>query len=495
VSTGVGQAAATFASGLTRRSPAPAPTARSWFRERASARDAFPFTRRPLPWVLAAFMAMLFCIPIDSTELKVHLPVGSQIDRFAIVGMVLAWVWFGGDQRAFLRTRRSKLYVSAACVFLAIAVASLLLDVGRIVNVDELGLSGKRFALLGSFLVLSWFTLTALRFEDVRGFVSYLIGLSSLMAIGVMVERHTGYNVFYNWSATILKPIATVAPSPTSIHPVFGSDGRVVVVGPTLHGLAVSTMLIVTMPFALVRVFDASSRRMWWLNAIACALMVVAAASTDRKTALLVPVAVVIYLAFYRPRQVRRLAPIGVVVLVGVVHLASPGALGTIFTPTAGFGSSSTEHRVSDFTDVAPDVLTHPVIGRGFGTINPEQSNDFRINDDQYIDTIWEVGALGLLAYLFMILAPVIAARRAIRARDPAVSSLALAASAGCVAYLVVNALFDAVSFPQAPYMFFVVAALATISSAGPAGNVQPARARAAAARAAAAPRGILQEA
>jgi hypothetical protein len=475
VSTDVARAARTYAR-KPRRLGAPVS-----FGDRASERDAFPYTRRPLPWVLAAFMAMLFFIPVDSTELKIHLPVGSEIDRFAVVGMVFAWVWFGGDQRAFLRTRRSKLYVSAVCVFLALAVASLMLDVGRIVNVGEFGLSGKRFALLGSFLVLSWFTLTALRFEDVRGFVTYLIGLSSLMAVGVLVERHTGYNVFYNWSAAILKPIATVAPSPTSIHPVYGSDGRVMVVGPTLHGLAVSTMLIVTMPFALVRVFDATSRRTWWLNALACTLMLVAAAATDRKTALLVPVAVVIYLACYRPRPVLRLAPVGLVVLVGVVHLASPGALGTIFTPTAGLSSSSTEHRVSDFTDVAPDVLAHPVIGRGYGTIDTEQPNDFRINDDQYIDTIWEVGIVGLLAYLFMIVAPVIAARRAIRGRDPTVSSLALAASAGCVAYLVVNALFDAVSFPQAPYMFFVVAALATISSAGPAGNVQPTRERAAA--------------
>ena len=47
--------------------------------------DAFPHTRRPLPWLLAAFLTMLFFVPIDSTELKVHLPVGSQIDRFAVV--------------------------------------------------------------------------------------------------------------------------------------------------------------------------------------------------------------------------------------------------------------------------------------------------------------------------------------------------------------------------------------------------------------------------
>lgn len=85
---------------------------------------------------------------------------------------------------------------------------------------------------------------------------------------------------------------------------------------------------------------------------------------------------------------------------------------------------------------------------------------------------------IGLLAYLFMIIAPVITASRVIRARDPVIEPLVLATSAGCVAYLVVNALFDAMSFPQAPYMFFIVAALSTIAAAGPAGNVQSARER-----------------
>lgn len=441
-------------------------------------RDAFPHTRRPLPWLLAGFLAMLFFVPIDSTELKVSLPVGSQIDRFAVIGLILAWLMFGGDQRAFLRTRRSKLYVGAACAFLALAVASLLLDAGRIVNIDDFTLAEKRFGLLGSFLVLSWFTLTALRFEDVRGFSTYLIGLGTAMSIGMLIERHTGYNIFYEWSAAILKPIATVGAAPTNIHPEFGTDGRVVVVGPTLHGLAATTMLMVTMPFALVRMFDATSRRAWWLNAFALSLMLVAAAATDRKTALLVPVAVVLYLACYRPRQVLRLAPIGLVAMVGLVHFASPGALGTIFTPTAGLASSSTTHRIGDFTDVEPDVLAHPLLGRGFGTLNIEAPTQFRINDDEYIDEIWEVGVVGLLAYVFMILAPVLTARRAIRARDPAVSSLALAASAGCIAYFVVNALFDAMAFPQAPYMFFMVAALTVIAAAGPAGNVVSSRER-----------------
>jgi hypothetical protein len=456
---------------------------RSLSRDRSEARgssqvDAFPHTRRPLPWVLAAFMAMLFFIPVDSTELKVQMPVGSQLDRFAIVGLVLAWVCLGGDQRAFFRTRRSKLYVAAASVFLVLAIGSLLLGAERIVNLGELELAEKRFALLGSFLVLSWFTLTALRFEDVRGFSTYLIGLASVTAFGMIIERQTGYNAFYIWSGAILKPIANVAASPTNIHPSVGSDGRVAVFGPTLHGLAATTMMVVVMPFALVRVFDAKARRTWWLNAIAFALMLAAATATDRKTALFVPIAVVLYLSFYRPRQVARLAPIGLVVLVGLVHFASPGALGTIFTPTAGFASSSTSHRTGDFENVRPDVLAHPLIGRGFGTLNQDHSNEFRINDDEYIDEIWEVGAIGLLAYLWMILAPVFTAHRAIRSGDPPVSSLALAGAAGCIAYLVVNALFDAMSFPQAPYMFFMVAALTTIAAAGPSGTCEPVRER-----------------
>jgi hypothetical protein len=448
---------------------APAPRALS------APRDAFPHTRRPLPWLLAGFLAMLFFVPIDATELNVHLGVDSNPDRFAVIGLILAWLWFGGDQRAFLRTRRSKLFVTAACVFLAIAVASFLLDAPRIVNLGEFELVTKKFALLGSFLALSWFALTALRFEDLRGFATYLIGLAVLMSIGMLIERRTGYNVFYEWSSTILRPIANVAKSPTNINASPATEGRITVVGPTLHGLAATTMLVLVMPFALVRLFDPTSRRSWWLNVIAIALMLAAAVATDRKTALLVPVALVIYMAFYRPRQVLRLAPLGFVLL-GLAHFASPGSLGTILDINADVKSNSTTHREGDFTSVLPDVLAHPALGRGYGALNADQPSQFRINDDQYVDEVWETGVAGLLAFLWMILAPVVLARGAIRSREPTIAPLALAASGGCVAFLVVCALFDSMGFTEAPYMFFVMAAMTTIASAGPAGNVKSSR-------------------
>jgi hypothetical protein len=68
-----------------------------------------------------------------------------------------------------------------------------------------------------------------------------------------------------------------------------------------------------------------------------------------------------------------------------------------------------------------------------------------------------------------MVLSPTVLARRSIKWADWQRSQLALAASAGCVVYLVVSGLFDALAFPQAPYLFFVTAALTTIAAAGPA--------------------------
>jgi O-antigen ligase len=427
--------------------------------------------------MLAAFVAMVFFIPIASTELKLHLPVDSRIDRFAIILLVLSWMWFGGDQRAFLQTRRSKLYVTAACMFLAVVVASLLFTAPRIINQGEFPLAEKRFALLASFFVLSWFALTALRFEDVRGFAGYLVGLAAITSIGILVERNTGYNIFYNWTKAILSPIANVEQAPTIIHPKFGGEGRVTIVGPTNQGLAATTMLVMMMPFALVRMFDSRPRsRAWWFHAGAFALMVAAALATDRKTALVVPVALLLYITFYRPRQVLRIAPVGLVVLAGVVHFAAPGAIGTVFNLHANLTSRSTTHRTGDFAAVTPDVLAHPVLGRGYGSIDPDRPDEFRINDNEYLDELWEGGFLGLIAFVGMILAPIVIAYRAIRTRRPTISSLALASSGGCVAFLAACPLFDAMGFPQVPYIFFLVAALTTIAAAGPEGNVESSR-------------------
>ena len=119
-------------------------------------------------------------------------------DRFAVIVLVLAWLWFGGDQRAVLRTRRSGLLVTATCVFLALAVASLLLDAGRIIDLSDFQLAEKHFARLGSFLVPARGSRSPrCGLRMCAGFAELSDRAGALMSIGMLVERRTGYNVFY----------------------------------------------------------------------------------------------------------------------------------------------------------------------------------------------------------------------------------------------------------------------------------------------------------
>ena len=426
--------------------------------------DAFPHTRRPLPWVLAGFLTLLFLAPVDQTQLKVHLPVNSKLDRFAVIGMLLAWIFFRGDQRTIWRSRRSKVYVVAAAIFISVIATGLFVNSSRALILNEWTLGEKQFAVLASLIIVSWFTLTALRTEDLRGFSTMMIGLGTILALGILIESRTGYNFFYSFVGALFHPIATVSPPGTDINPELTGVYRVVIVGPTSHPLAAVTMLAVVMPFALVRVFEAPSRRSWWLNAIAVALMTAGAVATQKKTGVLSLVAVFIFVGLHDPLKMLRLAPLAVV-LVGFVHLVSPGSLGTVLNLGSWFNNSSSQHRGSDLQAIWPDVLAHPLLGRGFGTVDISRPDQFRIMDDQILGMLWQAGALGLISYVWMIFSPIFAAVRVRRFGDPGLRQFVLAASAACVAYFVVNSLFDTLSFVQGPYMFFIVAAMCTVAT------------------------------
>jgi hypothetical protein len=425
--------------------------------------DAFPHTRRPLPWILAVFMGMLFTVPVDATNLKVHLPVNSQIDRFAVVIMVVLWIFLRGDQRSVWRSRRSKLFVGAVAIFFAVLITGVLARSEVIIRLDEWSLSQKQFALILSFFVVGWFALTALRTQDLPGFSTYIVGLGTVLAVGMLVESRTGYNPFYSISRVILAPIAKVGPSPTELNGAL-TDGRVIVVGPTGHGLAAVSMLASVMAFALIRVFDAPSRRSWWLNALAFALMASAAVATQKKTSVVVMLAVILFVGFHRPRKLLRLLPLGVA-LIAFMHAISPGNIGTLLNPTLWFDTTSTAHRSSDLSAIWPDVISHPLLGRGYGSIDVAKWDQFRVLDNQYLLFLWQAGALGLLAFGWLLISPVLVARRARRSRDRALSRAAIAASAGCVAFLVVNVLFDAFAYSQGPYLFCILAAFCTVAS------------------------------
>jgi hypothetical protein len=426
--------------------------------------DIWPHTTRLLPWLLAGFLTLLFLVPVTDVSLDVPTPVDPTIDRFALSGVICVWIlvaWL--RRRPQVRAEHPQLFLWATVTFVSIALLSLVMNAADVASHDLLGLAQNRLAVLLSLVLLGWFTVAAMRPGELANFSLLLIVLASVVAVGIIWERRTGYNVFYSLIGHSFDPVASVASSPTDIHPELSDQSRAVIVGPTDHPLAATTMLAMAFPFAIVGFMDAK-RDQRWLYALAAALIFGAALATERKTAVVAPLAAGAVIAAYRPRAAVRLLPLGLVTII-VIHLAAPGALGTIYQLRHPFSVSSSVDRTDDYVAISPDFLARPLLGWGYGTRDVSQVDRVRILDNEYLNEVLTVGLIGTMAFIAMIISAMVVADRAIRGGNPARAGPALAASAACMAFLVASALFDSMSFVQAPYLFFLVAGIAVVAA------------------------------
>jgi hypothetical protein len=419
--------------------------------------DAWPHTTRALPWALAGFLVMLWLVPFQDIRLPIRLPVDARLDRFVLGGIVLVWaasLLAGG--RAAPRLRRTPVNVGVA-VFLGLAVASVLLNLQALVNVDDFSLAVKKLALLFAYAAFFFVAASVLRPREVRSFVALTIALACIAALGTIWEYRTGTNLFYDLTAKALPPGFSLG-----AETLDSEFGRPAVTGPTQHGLALTTMLAFALPLTVVGVVRSPTIGRKLAYSAATAVVVAGTVATLRKTAVLVPAAALLIMLVYWRGQLLRLAPLGLV-LVMVIQVLSPGALASIrgqLQPDRLSSSDSTQGRTADYTAVAPDVKAHLATGRGYGTYD---SHKYRLLDNQYLVLLIETGVLGVLAYVGMMIAVVAVAHRVIRSGDPERAPPALAAAAAVGALLVAMALFDVLAFPQAPYLFFFMAATAVV--------------------------------
>jgi hypothetical protein len=422
--------------------------------------DSWPHTRRPLPWLFAGFLASIFLIPIDAIHLKVHLPFSSDYDRFFVA--IICCVWAAG---MIMRKRTDRLrlrprgWAVPMLIFFAIAVLSIVLNIGRITNLGELDVAEKRLALLVSMFAVFAVFAVSLRVTELRSFAVLIVVLASLTSLGTIYEEKTGENLFYSTATTILGPVAEVDPAPYEAGADPSAPGRPLISGPTRHALSVASLLGMAVPFALVfaTITPTKRRKLLW-GLVAC-LIAAGALITQRRSGLVVPAVAIVALFAFRPRKMLPLLPWALVAcVVGLV--LSGGTISAISQLTGNGDQASTEGRTSDYEAVVPDVLTHPAIGRGYGTLDSIKVDTYRIFDNEYLGELYQVGVIGLLAFLALILAPVIFARHVLRSDNRFRGPPALAAAAGILAFAVASSLYDILSFPQAPYLFLFLAAM-----------------------------------
>lgn len=417
--------------------------------------DDWPHTTRVLPWALAGFMVMLFLTPFDAIKLPVSLPLSSTPDRPVLIALVMLWLLsltiVSGAARP--RLRLTSVHFAVLALF-GVCCAGVALNGHALANMDELSLVGKKLALLASYIVFFFVVASTIRPREVPRYAALMVALGVTVAVATIAEYRLHYNVFYElWSKVLPVAVPSDLDAPDSI-------GRLTIYGPTSQPLELAALLAMVLPFAVIGSSDAATRRRRLLYSLAIGLLLAGGLATSRKTSIVAPVGAIALLMIFRPRTIVR-SLLGLALVLGVVvHFTSPGALGSVLSqlePGHVNNVLTTTDRTARYDAVRPDLLSHPLLGRGYESYDPHK---YRILDNQYLGLLITTGLLGVIAYLAIFVTMMNAARRTIRGADPRRASLALASFAAVGVIALSSALFDVLSFPHVPYLLFFIGAM-----------------------------------
>jgi hypothetical protein len=416
--------------------------------------DDWPHTTRVLPWALAAFLAMIFTMPFE--QIALPLPsILSPPDRVFLIAIVALWCSSLAIVRGSARPRTKLTNVHlAAAMFFVVCCASIALGGHALANLTEVAPTVKKLVLLGSFLTFLFVVGSVIRPREVSRYAALIVGLAVLTSLAAIAEYRLHYNVFYNlWSKVL----------PVSLPPDFGARdniGRLTVVGPTSQPLELAALIAMAFPFAVIGLINASDRRRRALYALAAAVLIAGGLATERKTAVVAPLVGLAVLLAYRPRPILRGLKLAALPMAVLIHFSAPGAIGSTlhWLMPGTFGSvHTTSDRLARYDAIRPDVMSHLLLGRGFQSYDPLK---YRILDNEFLDLLIGVGAIGVLAYVVIYWMILRSAHRVARGPDPRRASLAVACAASVATALVANALFDTLSFPHVPYLLFFIAAM-----------------------------------
>lgn len=430
--------------------------------------DAWPRTGRFLPWMLAGFMAMVWLVPFNGIAIEASLPIDLKLDRILLPGIVLLWLVAIAAGGRGSPSRRITVIHAAIAAFAAVAFLSVVVNAGSLIQGLSFDLTLKKLTLLAAYASVFAVTASVVRRSELRSFLKLNLVLAVICAIGVIWEYRFGFNAFYEVASKVLPSAFDVQTAPSG----FDELGRRSVSGPTDHSLEVVAILSMALPIALVGLMRARNLRAQVPNLLAACILGIAIISTYRKSAFLAPAAAVVTIVWLARREALKLAPLALIALV-VLPLTSFSAFGSIADQfdSDQLGVPTVDDRVSDYDAVRPDILTNPVLGRGFGSYEHTHGpGEARILDSDLLLRTVETGIVGLGAFLLMIITVIAAAAGEVRTRGPRGSPVAITAAAAAAAFLSLTALFDEWSFPHAPYVFMILAGFLAASMGAPAG-------------------------
>lgn len=399
--------------------------------------------------VVTLLTCYLFCLMAIPSRL-VFAPLGGAGAPSTILGAVFfVWYllnWFHPSSK--LDTERQPIR-RAAIVFLCVVLASYVSATQHLLPVLELNGADR-----GIIRVLGWTGILLLTADGIYSVERLrillrriVLGATAMAMLGV-VQFFTGLNfakyiVIPGLSAQqaytdILLRDSLRRPSATAVHPIeFGF------------------VLAMVLPFAIHQArYAPRGVRAWrWLQV---ALIAVTLPMTVSRSALLGLAAGLVVILPTWPRRDRWFAYLAVFFGLLALYAVIPGLVRTIRNLFLQVGSdASSASRTAAFGHAAPLLSMHPWLGQGLGTFLP---STMFFTDDQYLNTLIEIGVVGLVALLGLFVTGWSLARSTRRkSGDPEVRDLAQCMAASVAVAVVGYATFDALYFPMAAGLTFLL--------------------------------------
>lgn len=351
------------------------------------------------------------------------LAIVSQPVRFAFVAfLVIVLVSFAAamlrgqpqDQVSPALTALIRLLSWAGVLFVAVDGIHTMNDLASMVR--RIGIGAGLLAALG-----------LLQFFTGQGIVDFFGTIPGLSMAGGIQER-----------------AGVIRSSGTAIHPLE-------------YATAINAALPLVIAAALSRGFRSRLARgglWWWLPVSLISFSSLVAVS--RSAIIGFAVAVISMIPAIPARY--RAAAIGSGTVVAVVIFAAlPGLLSTTVNLFSGAADDpSTESRTKGLERIPEFMSPSPAIGTGFGVFLPR----YYIFDNQWVLIAIELGILGLAAFAALFITGFWSARQARRSPEYDIRLLGHALGASLFNVAVLFAFFDALSFPIAAGMLFLLAGL-----------------------------------
>ena len=425
------------------------------------------YQRVLLAWqtMFAVILVVILFIPIRRYTVGGGLPI--ELEPYRIVIGVVLCCWFAAlAVDAKVRWRPTGLEGPLGALLLAM-LFSMAANIDRVNAASENVI--KQFSFFVSYILLVYFIVSVVRsIRDVDRLLRLLVGGGAIVALASLIEWRTGSNLF-NWYGRAIPFLQYVD---EGVAQTRGAGFRAR--GTAQHPIALSAALVMLVPLSVYLY----RRDKHWVWLIACSLLTLGALSTGSRTGTTMLIALVVAYACIKPRESLRLSP-GLIPLLIVIQIVMPGTLGTMksmLNPSYVIKEQSFDNggggtgRVADLGPALDKWSRQPFLGSGFGTKiadpNAKAGSDQQILDDQWLGSLLEIGAIGVLSLLWLY-------GRAIRRlswrarRDTSTESwLAASLAASLISFAVGMLTFDAFAFVQVTFFSFIVLGLASVVAA-----------------------------